>query len=232
MLFRSRLGLKNLVDYAQSRQKMLGVTNLPIRTVIDIGANKGRRARNYRRRFPEAMVYCIEPIPVLCRQLRQWAKTQEGKVEVLNLALSSAPSEATFYVRRDSLIHSTLLKPSDMEASHFDEILVDIETLDLLAEKIDIVDDVLVKIDTEGLDLEVIRGGVQTIKRSAAVIVESTFYPTGYGENCPAFEDILTSLHELGYVYRGNIRCGIHNGTCYGADSLFVRREAARRIAA
>jgi len=229
---RKRLGLKNLVDYVQSRKKMLGLTNLPIRTVIDIGANKGRRARNYRRRFPEATIYCVEPIPELCRQLRQWAKTQAGKVEVLNLALSSAPSEATFYVRRDSLIHSTLLKPADDEALHFDEILVDIETLNLLAEKIDLAEDVLIKIDTEGLDLEIIRGGMQTLKRSAAVIIECTFYPTGYGDNSPVFEDILTALHELDYVYRGNIRCGIHNGTCYGADSLFVRREAARRIAA
>lgn len=229
---RKRLGLKNLVDYIQSRQKILGLTNLPIRTVLDIGANKGRRARNYRRRFPEATVYCVEPIPELYRRLRQWANTQDGKVEVLNLALSSAPSESTFYVRRDSLIHSTLLEPDDKEASQYDEIHVEIETLDRLAERIHLEDDVLIKLDTEGFDLEVIRGGVNTLKRSAAVIVESTFYPTNYGEDCPTFEDILAALHELDYVYRGNIRCGMSNGVCCGADSLFVRREAASRIAA
>ena len=229
---RKRLGLKNLVDYVESRQKMLGLTNLPIRTVLDIGANKGRRARNYRRRFPKATVYCVEPIPSLCNNLRRWAASQDGKVQVLNVALSSEPSRSTFYVRRDSLIHSTLLRPEEEQASQFDEITVAIETLDRLAERIPLEDDILVKIDTEGFDLEVIQGGVNTLKRSAAVIVESTFYPTCYGEDCPTFEEILDVLQQLGYVYRGNIRCGMHQGVCFGVDALFVRREAAQRLAA
>ena len=88
------------------------------------------------------------------------------------------------------------------------------------------------KVDTEGFDLEVIRGGKRTLQRSAAIIAETTFFPTHYGDLSPTFEDILVELSELGYVYRGNVRCAWHRGTCFGADALFVRKEAALRMAA
>jgi len=227
---RKRLGLKNLVDYVESRQSLLGLTNLNIGTVFDIGANKGRRARNYRRLFPDAKIYCVEPIPHLCHQLEHWADTQSGKVQVLNVALSSSASTSSFYVSRRSTIWSSLLEPSAENADQYEKITVKVDTLDHLAERIDVRGDVLIKIDTEGLDLEVIRGGTKTLQKSAALIVESSFYPTPYGEDCPIFEDILAVLGEQGYVYRGNIRCAWLNGTCFGADSLFVRREAASRL--
>ena len=227
-----RLGMKNLVDYIESRQTLLGLTKLNINTVLDIGANKGRRARRYRRLFPAATIYCVEPIPELCQELQRWGEKQAGKVQVLNLALSSTAASSPFYVSRASSIWSTLLEPPTECATQFEEITAQVETLDQLAERIELCQDVLIKIDTEGLDLEVIRGGTKTLRQSAAVIVESSFYPTGYGEDCPTFEDILAALGELGYVYRGNVRCGWYQGTCHGADSLFVRREAAERMCA
>ena len=42
---RIRLGLKPLIDYAQARSRLIGVAELPIRTVFDIGANVGKKAR-------------------------------------------------------------------------------------------------------------------------------------------------------------------------------------------
>ncbi|MCG8448853.1 MAG: FkbM family methyltransferase [Pirellulales bacterium] len=229
---RKGLGLKNLVDYIESRQEMLGLTKLNIQTVIDVGTNKGRRARSYRRRFPEATIHCVEPIPDFCRRLNQWAQTQTGKVQVWNLALSNLPAQSTFYVNKKDPIWSTLLKPEGQLAEQFDEISVKVDTLDHLAESLELTGDVLVKVDAEGFDLEVIRGGKQTLQRSAAIIVETMFFPTRYGDQSPTFEDILAALSELGYVYRGNVCCGWLRGTCFGADALFVRKEAALRIAA
>ena len=224
------LGLKNLVDYTEQRQKLLGLTNLDIRTVIDVGANKGRAARRFRRLFPAARVYCVEPIPRLCRRLEQWAETQGGAVQVLELALSRVPSEQPLYVHRQSDILSTLAAPPPGEAAQFEPITVRVDTLDHLAAEMRLEADVLVKIDTEGLDLEVIRGGEETLRRAAAVIVEAAFYPNPAGDAAPTFEDIAAVLRDLGYVYRGNVRLGCQHGTPMLADVLFARREAARRL--
>ena len=225
------LGLKNLADYVEQRQKLLGLTNLDVRTVVDIGANKGRAARRFRRLFPAARVYCVEPIPRLCRRLEQWAETQGEAVRVFELALAGAPAEQPLYVHRQSDILSTLAAPAPGEAALYEPIPVRVETLDRLAGELSLEPDVLVKLDTEGLDLEVIRGGAETLRLAAAVIVEAAFYPNAAGEGAPTFEDIAAALRDVGYVYRGNVRLGCHHGTPMLADVLFARREAAERMA-
>ena len=225
------LGLKNLADYIEQRQKLLGLTNLDIRTVIDVGANKGRAARRFRRLFPDARVYCVEPIPRLCRRLEQWAEAQGGAVRVFELALARAPSERPLFVHRHSDILSTLATPPPGEEAEYEPITVRVETLDSLAAELSLEPDVLVKLDAEGLDLEVIRGGGETLRRAAAVIVEAAFYPNPAGGGAPTFEDIAAALRDLGYVYRGNVRLGCRHGTPMLADVLFARREAAERLA-
>lgn len=225
------LGLKNLADYVEQRGKLLGLTNLDVRTVIDVGANKGRAARRFRRLFPAARVYCVEPIPRLCRRLERWAATQGGAVRVFEMALSRAPAEQPLYVHRQSDILSTLAAPAPGERGRYEPIPVRVETLDRLAAELRLEADVLVKIDAEGLDLQVIRGGAETLRRAAAVIVEAAFYPNPAGDAAPTFEDVAAALHGLGYVYRGNVRLGCRHGTPMLADVLFARREAAERLA-
>lgn len=225
------LGLKNLADYAEQRRKLLGLVNLDIRTVIDVGANKGRAARRFRRLFPAARIYCVEPIPRLCRRLERWAGTQGGAVRVFQMALSAAPSEQPLYVHRQSDILSTLAVPAPGDAARYEPIPVRVETLDRLAADLRLDADVLVKLDTEGLDLQVIRGGEETLRRAAAVIVEAAFHPNPAGGGAPTFEDIAAALGGLGYVYRGNVRLGCRHGTPMLADVLFARREAAERMA-
>lgn len=227
---RRRLGLKNLADYVESRGAMLGVGNLPIRTVIDVGANRGRHTRRFRRRFPDARILAIEPVPALHRELAAWACGQAGAVQTFNVALSRERGAATFYVHRSASIWSTL-KPPAGDADDYEPIAVAVETLDGLVGPLALNDDVLIKIDAEGCDLDVIRGGRATLARSAAVVVEASFFPTRYGDAAPVFEDILTELSALGFCYRGNVRCGWDRGVCVAADALFVHRRAARRLA-
>jgi len=229
---RSTLGMKNLADYAQSRQKMLGLTNLSVRTVLDIGANKGRHTRMYRRKFPDATIYAVEPIPYLADKIQEWGKTQSSKVQVLNLALANETGDTEFFINRRSSIWSTLRVPENNSRSDYEQIIVQVETLDNLAGRFDWENDIIVKIDTEGLDLEVIRGGKETLQRAAAIIVETMYFPTDYGEDAPVFEEVVSELWDLGYAYRGSIRCGWNQGVCYGADALFVRREVAHRLVA
>ena len=222
--------MKNLADHIEQRQNLLGLINLPIRTVLDVGANKGLSARDWLRAFPDAHVHCIEPIPRLCEDIERWARSSGNAITVANLALAREPGESTFYVDRRNDIWSTFIEPSAENASRYDPITVRVDTLDHAAGAMDLVDDVLVKIDTEGWDLEVILGGSETLGRATAVMVESVFYPNALGAGAPTFEDISRALWEIGYVYRGNIRVGCHHGTPMLADVLFVKREAAERM--
>ena len=127
---------------------------------------------------------------------------------------------------------STLKAPNPDEQADYDAIQVEVDTLDNLACSFDLQNDILIKIDTEGFDLEVIRGGQETLRRSAAVVIEASLYPTTYGKDSPVFEDILTALSELGFCYRGTIRSGYDRGALVVMDALFVQRSVAKRLTA
>jgi FkbM family methyltransferase len=227
-----RLGLKNLANFAESRQRMLGLTDMPIHTVIDVGANQGRRTRAYRRAFPNATIYAIEPIPELHRKLDEWARTKRVKAHALKLALGSEPTTTEFYVHRRSQIWSTLRIPEGENLDDYEAIPVQVETLDRLTKQLDVQEDLLIKIDTEGTDLDVVRGGHDTFRRTAAVIIETTFFPTRYGDRAPAFEEVVSRLFEIGFVFRGSLSGCWNRGICCGIDAVFMRRDIARRLAA
>jgi len=225
-----KLGLKNLANFALSRQRWLGLRELPIETIIDVGANEGQFCRKARKTFPDAQIHCFEPIPDLCKKIEAWAAGQNGAVHVQNLALSSRQTTAEFYVNDRDTIASSLLTPDQDRADEYHSIQVAVDTLDNVCDSINWQRDALLKIDTEGFDLEVLRGASQSLARISAVIVESIFFPSAYGEDAPLFEDISRELFEKGFVYRGNLRGHWHDGVCYGVDAVFCSRETAKKI--
>lgn len=226
---RLRLGLKPVFDYVAMHQKLLGITDLDIRTVFDIGANKGKKLRQYRRTFPQAKLYGVEPLPVCCERLQHWAAGQQGRVEILNLAMSSQPSQTTIYQSKLNTGWSSLRVPG-RDDDNFVAIPVQVETLDRVASRLTIEDHLLVKIDVEGLDLEVIKGGLTTLQRAAAVIVEIAVpeYPGAE----PEFFEFVRVMRDLGLQYRGNLGNAVKDGIIAHVDAVFIRPGVARRQAA
>ncbi len=226
--------MKPLIDYAQSRRRLLGIADLPIRTVFDIGANEGKMARLYRKRFPEARIYCVEPVPPCRARIEQWARKQNGRVVVIERALGSAPGTATFFWNVRHTGGSSLIAPRDVAervaCGHCRQIEVEVETLDQLASRLPIEDQILVKIDVEGNDLEVIRGGAETLSRASAVIVEVALLESPGSR--PGFEEFVGALAEMGLLYRGHLGCAWVDGIPRLADAVFIRPPAFRRQAA
>src|SRR5262249_19475462 len=174
---RLRLGLKPIVDYAQSRQKLCGVGGLPIRTIFDVGANVGKKTRAYRKLFPEARIYCFEPKPGPLEKLSRWAAPQNGRGVTMSRALGSTPGNATGYWNLEhpggSSLDQGTTESGARESESVRKVEAKVETLDRLAAKLDLRDEIFVKIDVEGHDLEVIRGGTELLRRAAGGVVGS-----------------------------------------------------------
>lgn len=62
---------------------LLGLHNLHIRTVIDVGANEGQFAKMILGKFPDAHIYCFEPLPDPFYKLRKWAESKKDKNKCL-----------------------------------------------------------------------------------------------------------------------------------------------------
>ena len=56
------------------KHSLLGLRHLPIKTIIDIGANEGQFAKFISPFFPGAYIFCFEPLQEPYEQLTEWAE--------------------------------------------------------------------------------------------------------------------------------------------------------------
>jgi FkbM family methyltransferase len=133
------------------------------RTVVDVGANEGLHTRQLVA-LGTRQVVCIEPMPHLAAGL---AAEFGPSVRVVNAALSWAEGRQTFQINLDVPTHSGLRSRTDTPASaRVEDIVVDTTTLDALG----LTDVDFIKLDCEGGDLDVLRGGEATIAASRPLV--------------------------------------------------------------
>lgn len=190
----------------QSRYIGRVVRDWGITGIVDVGANKGQ----YRDFLRDEVGYTgpivsVEPIPDhASANLARAADDANWKIE--ELALGSAQGHAEFRVMRGSEF-SSFLKPEQSLASDFDgqaqveEVIpVRIDTLDALLERHHelLGPRVYVKLDTQGFDLEVLKG--LQLHRPRVVALQSEASVKGIYQEMPAYHDTIAAVEALGYT--------------------------------
>lgn len=227
---RLRLGLKPIIDYAQSRRCLNGVTELPIGTVFDIGAHVGKMARRYRKLFPQANIYCFEPLPDCYRRLDRWATRQGNHVQAFNIALGNASRPIEFFWNQDHPGGSGLRPPgSSRRPEKHTSFTTRMEKLDDIASTLSLKGEILLKLDVEGAELEVLAGAPELLGKASAIIVEAAI---GEERVRPHFHDLLQTLESHGFLYRGNLGSAYVSGIPRLVDAVFIKPPAQRRSAA
>jgi FkbM family methyltransferase len=147
----------------------------PARCVLDVGAHRGETCRALLLQFPGATVHAFEPVAENFAAL-QAAMAGEPDVHLHPVALGSQPATVEIALQPDSQTHS-LRHAADGASGRTEHLTV--TTLDafVAAHGIERID--LLKIDTEGFELEVIRGGDRTFGRGAVgtVLLEASLDP-------------------------------------------------------
>lgn len=121
--------------------------------VLDVGANEGQTALAFAAAFREARIYAFEPIPATFSTLEAATKN-EARITCFEMALGSTEGEATIRLRAKSG-HNSLLHVAEPGPG---AVTVTVTTGDSWASAhgVDRVD--LLKIDTEGFEVEVLTG--------------------------------------------------------------------------
>lgn len=142
------------------------------RHIVDVGANRGTWTQLTLRYFPDACYTLIEPqaqlIPFLENLQRGNAKIRfyhagAGKTQG-NLLLSVADSDDSSTFR---------LTPEQAQRYGYPQVEVPVVTLNELLAKDDFPTPDLIKIDAEGLDLEVLEGASQFLGNTEIFMVEA-----------------------------------------------------------
>jgi FkbM family methyltransferase len=180
---------------------------LPTRKAVDIGANVGAISEKLLEAGFE--VYAFEPFPRAFDQLKQRFH-QHQDFHAFPLAVGAADETRDFHIAqdlsetkryRDAAMFNSLTKhamPEDM--SFVDTILVTVRSLERLHQTNVLPADIsLLKIDTEGYDLEILRGmGPQ---RYSVVIAEfwDAQLPFGTSDAFNHLEDMVNEMRPKGY---------------------------------
>jgi len=198
-----------------------------IETVLDIGANTGQFAEMIHKILPSAAIVSFEPIEK-CYQMLIKNMASVPKFRAFNYALGEKDTNAEMCVN-DYTASSSLLQMEDLHKQAFPftanacKEMVKIKQLDGVARDLDLTDNLLIKIDVQGYEDRVIRGGQETVSRAKVVIIETSFQSLYIGQ--PMFEDIYDMLKQIGFRYIGaleQLRSPL-DGSVLQADSVFIK---------
>lgn len=130
--------------------------------VLDIGANEGRYCQLLSEANPQSQIYCFEPHPSTFKKLEQASRAFGDRITLVNKGVGEKKStlELFDYMDNDGSSHASLYKEVIESIHQKKAVSHSVEVIDLksfLAEqKIEKVD--LLKIDTEGNELNVLKG--------------------------------------------------------------------------
>jgi FkbM family methyltransferase len=159
--------------------------------VIDVGAYEGNWTRAVREVFPDAFVLMVEPQADKAPCLEATV-LDIGSVRYERALLSGAEDErVTFYEMKTG--SSMYPEQSNVARS---EAELSTNTLDGLAS--DLEAPIFLKIDVQGAELEVLKGGRQTLSRTDLVQLEVALLP--YNRGAPSFLEVLLFMDSLGFV--------------------------------
>ena len=180
-----------------------------INVVVDVGARIGQYGTWLRRNGYRGRIVSFEPITANVTDL-QAAALGDPQWSIHPVALGSSPAEAEINVTNESQF-SSFLNPNDLSAELFADVsavarteVVTIACLDdLFDEIVSGIDDprVYLKLDTQGFDLEVLRGANRSLPHIVAMQSEVSFLPIY--EGMPDFAEAISYFRRQGFDVSG-----------------------------
>jgi FkbM family methyltransferase len=201
--------------------------NMEIKTILDIGANSGQFAREIHQLIPDATLFSFEPLSDCYEQLIDNFQGVKN-FKAFNLALGNETGFKEIHRSEYSLSSSLLpMATSHKEAFPFTSNSIsqkiEIAKLDDVADQLNLQRPILIKLDVQGFEDSVIKGGRNTISLADIIITELSVEELYEGQKL--FDDIYKLITDLGFVYRGNYDQlhDPHDGRVLQCDGIFTK---------
>ena len=215
-------------DYGLDLKHKIG---LDPKVIFDIGANVGQTVDFYQDLYPKAHVYSFEPIPSTFKRLKNHC-ANKSNATCFDIAFGEKEEKQTIKILADanSVLNSL---NSDVQADlsssdeGYESVEIEVKRLDDFAKQEGIEHIDLLKIDTEGFEMPVLRGAVELLDAQAvsAVICETGFMRANTRNTY--FGDINDFLEAKGFALFGIYEMGhlgFKVGRHYG-NLLYVSKK-------
>jgi FkbM family methyltransferase len=190
--------------------------------ILDIGANIGQFHRLAQSTFPEAYIFSIEA----SQECEKWLKEITSNYYIGLLAKDSA--EYSFYSRKDyptatgnSIYRELTQYYSDDQLEILKKVGIKLDDIFEQGSEFD-----LIKIDTQGSELDIIAGGMSLCRKAKGILLEVSI--TQYNENSPLYDEVVYFMNNIGFI-KTDILDEARNHGSYQQDILFVNEKLINR---
>lgn len=170
---------------------------IDVNVVFDVGANIGQTVESFKTRWPEAYIHSFEPINTAFEQLK---KLKYDRVIYNNMAVGNfnGEQEIIIYPEDSSVLNS--LKPNLRPEHSNNKQTVQVIEIDRYVESqnIKIID--LLKIDTEGFELEVLEGAKNTLQNNNVKLILAEVGFSVKNQRNTNLADVIKYLDEFDYT--------------------------------
>ncbi len=168
----TRLGIPVAINPLKTLISIVQDVGYRPKLIIDVGANHGGWTRSWKTVFPDAKYILIEP--------QEWLQPSfqdllDSKTIYLPIGAGKEDSTSVFTVNAERDDSSTFsLSPEDAKSLGYKQMEISVKTLNTVVREYgDVVPDI-VKIDAEGLDIDVLDGSTELFGKTEMFLVEAS----------------------------------------------------------
>ena len=190
--------------------------------ILDIGAHTGQFYRWTKNVWPWSVVWMIEANEVHERTLKNMTVGTDDAY--LIATLGDEERDVTFYTRSD--------KPHTEGASYYKENAYwDIPQLVMqIPKRLQKLDNVfediqfdIIKMDTQGSELDIIKGGKNLCKKASAIILEVSL--VDLNEGAPTYDEVIGFMDDFGFEEKMSIGEHYDGDEIIQKDLVFLNEE-------
>jgi FkbM family methyltransferase len=187
-------------------------------TVIDIGASDGRWSKDFIRYYPESHYLLIEAQSIHEPKLKAFCAEHPGSQYVL-----AAAGESSGEINFDAAV------PLGGQASYTPfgkhNLVVPVTTVDKEVESRRLPGPYLLKLDTHGFEVPILRGARGALESTGIIVMEC--YNYRIAPECLLFDEMCAHLRTLGFqcIDLADPMFRPHDDTLWQMDLIFVRKD-------
>ena len=186
--------------------------------ILDIGANVGQFHSMCKQHFPDSYIFSIEA----SNDCEPYLKDITDQYYIGLLAKDT--SNYKFYSLKSNSTNTGNSIYKELTDHYVDSNLEIIDkkgiTLDSLFETESEFD--LIKIDTQGSELDIISGGMELCSKAKGILLEVSL--TQYNENSPLYDEVLNFMNNIGFKKVELLDETLHP-TVHQQDILFIKNS-------
>ena len=185
--------------------------------ILDIGANKGKWSLEIKKKvFPKAEYTLIEAIDY--EELEK-LRIKYDNINYKNILLDEIEHLVTWYEKRNT--GDSLFKENTGYFDDCKEIKRSTTTLDLVFNKNEVFE--LIKIDCQGAEIPILKGGNRLVQKSSVIILEVPFMGE-YNIGAPNFYEHINYMENIGYRVFDIVELHRVDNILIQIDIIFIRK--------